>query len=680
MAAIVHSDKGRRSKNKGSALVLAMFVLLLLTSMGMSAAAGVPPVPAARKAPEVVKGGLTLDERIARMQAIHSEVSAKLPKGHESAPVFVDITQEDRDAVDNPAITARVPLRIGVVKDIKEVVGKPTGSGALKPGVTEERAGESFVWAVTITSPGAQSIRLHVEDFSLPENTELFLIGANGQADGPHVGLGRNGNGDFWTRSIVGDTGTIVVRYTGSRPQINKGRTTLVITELAHIRGRPPKPQLRSHDNWPCSDNAACMVDVQCSGTDPAVNDAKAGVAKLEWTQGPFVNTCTGGLIADTDAGTDIPLMLSANHCFSSDVSNLETFFSYTTDSCNGSCPDGLVTGGTPPPADTVGMTVNATNSTSDYTLFTLSEPAPGGAVFMGWNTTPVANTDGFNLFRISNANFGPQVYSEHSVDTGSPQCSGIPRGAWIYSKDQFGGTMGGSSGSPVVNSAGEIVGQLTGCCGFNCGNECDSASNWTIDGAFANYFSEVESILDPQGGCISDAECNDGLFCTGTETCVSSSCQSSGDPCATGETCDESTDTCDASACDGDGACEPGEDCNNCPTDCASKLNGNPNSRYCCDGDILPDCGDSRCNEGGFICGDQSCSVDAECEDNQFCTGTETCVDGLCLSSGDPCGAGTSCDEGSDTCVTCAGNKASCSSNSDCCSNNCRNGTCRGN
>ncbi len=538
------------------------------TAIALVLPTSILPVSAARKAPEDVKGGVTQEERIARMQAIHAEVSARLPQGYDTAPVFVEITQEDRDAVDNPGTTGRVPLRIGVVKKIQEVVGKPVGGEAFKRGVIEERAGEGFVWAVTISSPGAQAIRVHIEDFSLPESTELFLIGANGQADGPHAGSGRNGDGDFWTRSIVGDTGTIVLRYTGNRPQINKGRTAFVVTDVGHIRGRRPRPDYQSHDNWPCSDNAPCMVDAQCPGTDPAVNDAKAGVAKLEWIRGVFINTCTGGLIADTDAGTDIPLMLSANHCFSKSISNLETFFDYTTSSCNGGCPDSLVTGGTPPPADTVGMTVNATNSNSDYTLFTLSEPAPAGAVFMGWNTTPVANTNGFNLFRISNANFGPQVYSEHTVDTGSPTCTGIPRGAWIYSKDQVGGTMGGSSGSPVVNSAGEIVGQLTGCCGFNCGDVCDSADNWTIDGAFANYFSQVESILDPQGGggCTSNAECDDGLFCTGTETCVSGSCQSSGNPCAAGETCDEASNTCDT--CGGNKApCSSNSDCcsNNC-------------------------------------------------------------------------------------------------------------------
>ena len=238
---------------------------------------------------------------------------------------------------------------------------------------------------------------------------------------------------------------------------------------------------------------------------------------------------------------------------------------------------------------------------------------------------------------------------------------------------------MGGSSGSPVLNSASEVVGQLSGCCGFNCGDECDSVNNWTVDGALAYYWDSVSEFLDPKAGCTSDAECDDGLFCTGVETCNAGSCSSSGDPCPGGTVCNEATDSCDAPACDNNGTCEAGEDCNNCPNDCRAKLNGNPNSRYCCDGD-LPNCGDSRCSESGWSCGGGGgCTSDPECDDGQFCNGAETCSGGSCQGGSDPC-PGQGCDEGSDQCVTCGGNKAPCSSNGECCSNNCRNGSCKGN
>ena len=58
----------------------------------------------------------------------------------------------------------------------------------------------------------------------------------------------------------------------------------------------------------------------------------------------------------------------------------------------------------------------------------------------------------------------------------------------------------------------GEVVGQLSGCCGFNCGDVCDSGSNSTVDGALAFYYAEVEPFLDP-APCSPQSEiCNDGI------------------------------------------------------------------------------------------------------------------------------------------------------------------------
>jgi choice-of-anchor B domain-containing protein len=87
---------------------------------------------------------------------------------------------------------------------------------------------------------------------------------------------------------------------------------------------------------------------------------------------------------------------------------------------------------------------------------------------------------------------------------------------------------------------------------------------------------------------------------------------------------------------CDDNGVCNVGEDCNSCPNDCGSQINGNPSQRYCCDGD-LPECGDSQC----------------------VCAGTPT-------ASPAPT-------------PFCGGNRASCSKPADCCSNNCKNGGCKG-
>ena len=53
-------------------------------------------------------------------------------------------------------------------------------------------------------------------------------------------------------------------------------------------------------------------------------------------------------------------------------------------------------------------------------------------------------------------------------------------------------------------------MGQLSGCCGYNCGNDCDSVNNWTVDGALAHYWDSVKDFLDPQAECQDDPDCED--------------------------------------------------------------------------------------------------------------------------------------------------------------------------
>lgn len=521
-------------------------------------------IGADRSVPEWVEGGVSQADRLAASQELQADLALDVPAL--GAPVSVGITQQDRNALDASSST---PLRIGVVKAAGINVNR---------GVWGETAGGNTVWAVGVVSPGAQAIRIHLRNFSLPDNAQMFFFNQDGQADGPYTGTGRNGNGDFWSRSLSSDSGTILIRFNGKATEADRRNVRFVISDVGHIRGRPVAPVVESHDSWPCSDNAPCVVDANCVNGTPA-DPAKDAVAKMEWVGGAFINTCTGGLLADTDTSSQIPYFLSANHCTSKSVSNMEFWFNYSTDSCNGTCPDGRVTGGTAPLSDVTGFTVVAASRTGDFVLGTLDQAPPAGAVLLAWNNSPVAFTAGEKLYRISNPNFGPQAYSQHDVNTDKPTCRSWPRGERIYSNDITGATMGGSSGSPVLNSASEVVGQLSGCCGFDCGDVCNSVDNSTVDGALAAYWDEVSAFLDPQGGggCTGDPECDDGEFCTGTETCDAGTCVSSGNPCASGETCDEGTDSC--VACTGG---QVGDACNDAADCCSNKCKGKAGSKTC--------------------------------------------------------------------------------------------------
>src|SRR5207249_4148425 len=97
---------------------------------------------------------------------------------------------------------------------------------------------------------------------------------------------------------------------------------------------------------------------------------------------------------------------------------------------------------------------VVTTAKKGDFTLLQLNNAPPSGSLFLGWSSTPIATTDGFQVYRVSNPDFGPQVYSQHNVDATFPACGGWPRGSWIYSRDITGAIDGGSSGSPIINAS----------------------------------------------------------------------------------------------------------------------------------------------------------------------------------------------------------------------------------
>jgi hypothetical protein len=212
-----------------------------------------------------------------------------------------------------------------------------------------------------------------------------------------------------------------------------------------------------------------------------------------------------------------------------------------------------------------------------------LAQPAPAGSAFLGWTAADVALVNGSDLFRISHPQGAPQAYSEHRVDTSKPTCSSWPRGNWIYSEDVLGATEGGSSGSPVVNADGQVVGQLSGACGFDVNNVCNTDDNATVDGAFAAYFDGVAQWLDPAGSCTdgdndgfcSDVDCNDG-----NELVNPGAAENCGD--GIDNDCDGAVDAADSECAGGCSLLPSGSPCEQNSDCCSNKCRGGQNKKIC--------------------------------------------------------------------------------------------------
>ena len=171
------------------------------------------------------------------------------------------------------------------------------------------------------------------------------------------------------------------------------------------------------------------------------------------------------------------------------------------------------------------------------------------------------------------------------------------------------------------------------------------------------------------------NANCDDGLFCNGSETCSATlDCQAGTAPnCddgvgCTDDSCNEGTDSCDNIA--NSANCDDGVFCNGSET-CSATLDCQAGTAPTCDDGV--GCTDDSCNAGTDSC--DNIANNANCpDDGLFCNGTEFC-DAVsdCSSTGDPCTGGETCNEATDTCDPPAcNNDGTCDAGEDC--NNCPN------
>jgi lysyl endopeptidase len=414
------------------------------------------------------------------------------------------------------------PYRIGVTLPINL---NPSNSGTW----TDLPKQKASLWQLTIKSEGAKSIGFGYAQFYMPEGAKLFLYNKSKSiVIGAYTSINNTENFYFANEKVSGDEITLELLV----PNDKKDAVLLNITELNYFyRGGETENAITVSD--------ACEVNVNCSPEGTNWQDEKKGVCKLDirvgGTSGNWYN-CSGSLVNNTSQNCT-PYVLLADHCHydagyatTADYNAWVFYFHYESTTCTGTTSSGTKTktGCTLKAHDTYGSNQNG----SDFCLVQINTAIATSynVYFNGWDRNNTASASGAGIHHPAGDIMKISTYTGALTSVNFIGGSGTHwQVIWAGTTNGHGVTEGGSSGSPIFNASGKIVGTLTSgssCCTSNgCGIQGSGQTSpdyygkmyyhWDKNGTTAA--TRLKDWLDPTNSGITSlagtATCTSGIF-----------------------------------------------------------------------------------------------------------------------------------------------------------------------
>lgn len=367
------------------------------------------------------------------------------------------------------------------------------------------------VWRLQLHVPDAPATSLYYENFYLPEGATLFVY----NAEKTHLigSFGTHNNhesGQFATEIIY--TEDCVVEY--YEPANVKKPGSFTISGVANVYNAPHPPANIRLQNPKCcgfGTSGACNVNVNCP-EGAAWTNQRNSVARILVKNGASQGWCSGALINNV-AQNCKNYFLTANHCGASaaaaDKNQWVFYFNYQGAACaNPGAEPGsnTITGCTMRSSASNGANSNVVGSDFLLVEFNAAIPAAYNVYYSGFDASGAGSNSGVSIHhpagdikKISTytAALTSRRYYAQLPDNSHWQAN------WVATATNHGITEGGSSGSPLFNSAKRILGKLSGgpsSCGAVAANKNDYygklSYDWTSNGAAASQ--QLKPWLDP--------------------------------------------------------------------------------------------------------------------------------------------------------------------------------------
>lgn len=318
------------------------------------------------------------------------------------------------------------------------------------------------LWQLRVVCPNALSVNFLFDKFWLPDGGKLFVYSYDHkQSIGAFTS--RNNKGDRlnlrgFATGLIFDSDVVLEYY---QPVTVNEDAVISIKSVIHGY------RYISEGENGYGHSSGCQVNVNCAEGQQWQREKNAVALILVDDR-----VATGSLVNTTDLGQK-PYLLTANHCLESNQDaeenpNLDNYIFYWMYESY-ECSNGLYE---PQSYCTSGATVIANNVLSDFALLRLIEDPKEISnyqpYYLGWDCSGLSGDMGVcihhpsgDVKKISTVESQPTSITL-SYYTGSDWETHWAV-TWKTTQNGHGTTEPGSSGSPLINSAHRVIGQLTG-------------------------------------------------------------------------------------------------------------------------------------------------------------------------------------------------------------------------
>ena len=349
------------------------------------------------------------------------------------------------------------------------------------------------VWRVRLVSPGALATELFFSEYGMPAGALLHIYDdAGAHVAGGYTTYNEQSDGRFSTDMIFGEA--CILEY--YEPAEVRGAGYFHIDQVAHAyRNVAPEGEART---------GACEVDVNCS-EGANWTEQRDAVVRIRVVVPAGAGYCSGALVNNTALDCK-GYILTAFHCGEESTDANFNAYQFRWRFQRATCGTGSATGSTMTGCARIADSNDGGGHTgSDFLLVELNNSIPASYTpyYSGWDATGANSSSGAG---IHHPDSDVKKISTYASSLGSGTWHGLTNGShwrvtWVATANGHGVTEGGSSGSPLFNSAKRIIGTLTGgasCCEVNgCGIPGSSPSAQDYYGKMSYHWGS----LNPNNG-----------------------------------------------------------------------------------------------------------------------------------------------------------------------------------